>query len=72
MDKFYTLKVAGLERKLPICPMNEKLYIAGFVMFSDVELTVATAKELINKVPEHDVIVTAESKGIPLAYEMAR
>ena len=72
MDKFYTLKVAGLERQLPICPINEKLYIAGFVMFSDVELTVATAKELIKKVPEHDVIVTAESKGIPLAYEMAR
>ncbi|MBQ8868611.1 MAG: adenine phosphoribosyltransferase [Oscillospiraceae bacterium] len=72
MDKFYTLKVAGLERQLPICPINEKLYIAGFVMFSDVELTIATAKELIKKVPEHDVIVTAESKGIPLAYEMAR
>ncbi len=72
MDKFYTLKVAGLERKLPICPINEKLYIAGFVMFSDVELTIATATELIKKVPEHDVIVTAESKGIPLAYEMAR
>ena len=72
MDKFYTLKVAGLERQLPICPINEKLYIAGFVMFSDVELTVATATELIKKVPEHDVIVTAESKGIPLAYEMAR
>lgn len=72
MDKFYTLKVAGLERQLPICPINDKLYIAGFVMFSDVELTVATATELIKKVPEHDVIVTAESKGIPLAYEMAR
>lgn len=72
MDKFYTLKVAGLERQLPICPLNDKVYIAGFVMFSDVELTVATAKELIKKVPEHDVIVTAESKGIPLAYEMAR
>lgn len=72
MDKFYTLKLAGLERQLPICPINEKVYIAGFVMFSDVELTVAAAKELIKKVPEHDVIVTAESKGIPLAYEMAR
>lgn len=72
MDKFYTLKVAGLERQLPICPINEKLYIAGFVMFSDVELTVATATELIKKVPEHDIIVTAESKGIPLAYEMAK
>ncbi len=72
MDKFYTLKVAGLERQLPICPINEKVYIAGFVMFSDVELTIAAAKELIKKVPKHDVIVTAESKGIPLAYEMAR
>ena len=72
MDKYYTLKVAGLERQLPICPLNEKVFIAGFVMFSDVELTVACAKELIKKVPEHDVIVTAESKGIPLAYEMAK
>ena len=72
MDKFYTMKIAGLERSLPICPLNEKVYIAGFVMFSDVELTVAAAKELIKKVPEHDVIVTAESKGIPLAYEMAK
>ncbi len=72
MDKFYTLKVAGLERQLPICPINEKVYIAGFVMFSDVELTIACAKALIKKVPEHDVILTAESKGIPLAYEMAR
>ena len=72
MDKFYTMKIAGLERHLPICPLNEKVYIAGFVMFSDVELTVACAEELIKKVPEHDVIVTAESKGIPLAYEMAK
>ncbi len=72
MDKFYTMKIAGLERTLPICPLNDKVYIAGFVMFSDVELTVAAAKELIKKVPEHDIIVTAESKGIPLAYEMAR
>jgi len=72
MNKFYKLKVAGLERELPICPLNEHLYIAGFVMFSDVELTVNCAKELIKKIPEHDVIVTAESKGIPLAYEMAK
>ena len=72
MDKFYTLKIAGLERKLPICQVNEHLDIAAFVMFSDVELTVAAAGELIKKIPECDVIVTAESKGIPLAHEMAR
>ncbi len=68
----YKLHVAGLERDLPICPVNDKLDIAAFVMFSDVELTVACARELIKKIPECDVIITAESKGIPLAYEMAR
>ena len=41
-------------------------------MFSDVELTVACASELIKKCPPCDVLITAESKGIPLAYEMAR
>ena len=68
----YKMKIAGLERALPICPLNEKLCIAGFVMFGDVELTKACAKALIPLAPEHDVMVTAESKGIPLVYEMAR
>lgn len=71
-SRFYTLEVAGLKRELPICEVNEHLDIAAFIMFSDVELTVASAKELIKKIPECDVIVTAESKGIPLAYEMSR
>ncbi len=72
MDKFYHINIAGLERDLPICPINENLYIAGFVMFSDVEMTVRCAEELLKKAPEHDLIITAESKGIPLAYEMAK
>lgn len=72
MPKYYDLKVAGLERRLTRCEVNEHLEIAGFIMFSDVELTVACATELLKKVPEFDVIITAESKGIPLAYEMAR
>jgi adenine phosphoribosyltransferase len=55
-----------------LCPLNDKIDIAAFVMFSDVELTVACAEELIKKCPECDIILTAESKGIPLAYEMAR
>ena len=72
MKKTYTLKVAGLERDLPLCPLNENLNIAAFVIFGDVELTCACARELIKIAPEHDVIITSESKGIPLAYEMAR
>jgi adenine phosphoribosyltransferase len=66
------MTIAGLERDLPICPLNDKLSIAGFIMFSDVELTVACAEELLKKAPEFDYIVTAEAKGIPLAYEMSR
>lgn len=72
MSDTYTLHVAGLTRELPICAINENLSIAAFIMFSDVELTVACAGELLEKCPEFDVILTAEAKGIPLAYEMAR
>ena len=69
---YYRMKVAGLERDLPICPVNDKLYIAGFVIFGDPELTIACAKELLARAPEYDYIITAEAKGIPLAHEMAR
>lgn len=72
MPETYKMKIAGLERELPRGPLNEKLDIAAFVMFSDVEVTVAAAAELLKKCPDFDIIITAESKGIPLAYEMAR
>jgi len=72
MKEYYTIEVAGLKRDLPICPLNDKLCIAGFVIFGDVELTVNCARDLVAIAPEHDVIITAESKGIPLAHEMAR
>ena len=68
----YRMNVAGLERDLPICPVNDSLYIAGFVIFGDQELTVACARELLKRAPEYDYIITAEAKGIPLAHEMAR
>ena len=69
---YYRMKVAGLERDLPICPVNDTLYIAGFVIFGDQELTVACARDLLERAPEYDYIITAEAKGIPLAHEMAR
>ena len=69
---FYHMTVAGLERDLPICPVNDSLSIAGFVIFGDQELTVACARELLKKAPKYDYILTAEAKGIPLAHEMAR
>ena len=69
---YYKMNIAGCERKLPLCPINESLYIGAFVIFGDPELTTACADELLKKAPEYDYIITAEAKGIPLAHEMAR
>ncbi len=70
--KYYKLKVAGFERDLPLCPLNDKLQIAAFVIFGDTALTCACAQALSDVAPPHDVMITAESKGIPLIHEMAR
>ncbi len=72
MPEYYNLKIAGLERRLEKFPVSEKLDIAAFIFFGDVELTVKCAEELLKKVPEFDYIITPEAKSIPLAYEMAR
>lgn len=69
---FYNIDIKGLKRDLPLCPLNDKLDIAAFVMFGDVELTEHCAQKLVEIVPAHDVIITPESKGIPLVYTMAR
>ena len=68
----YKMNVAGLDRELPICRVTDDLYIAGFVIFGDQELTVACARDLLKIAPEYDYLITAEAKGIPLAHEMAR
>ena len=72
MEQTYTLKVAGLERNLQVCKISEDLSIAAFVLFGDVEMTVTAARDLLKAAPPHDIIITAESKGIPLVHEMAR
>ncbi|MBR2296773.1 MAG: adenine phosphoribosyltransferase [Clostridia bacterium] len=70
--KYHNMKIAGLDRALPICKVTDDLYIAGFVIFGDPELTTACAKALLEKAPEYDYMITAEAKGIPLIHEMAR
>ena len=68
MNKFFKLQVAGLERNLLVCPLNKNLSIAGFILFGDVELTSACARDLLRIAPAHDIMITAESKGIPLLH----
>ena len=68
----YKINVAGVERDLKLCPIGENLNIGAFILFGDVELTERCAEELYKKAPEHDVMLTAESKGIPLIHAMCR
>ncbi len=72
MDRYYTVDIAGMKRDLLRCPLNDKIDIAAFIIFGDVELTIHAAKELLARVPGFDYIVTPEAKSIPLAYEMSR
>ena len=69
---YYKMKIAGLDRELPLCPISDELMIGAFVIFGDPELTTACARELLAKAPEYDYMISAEAKGIPLVHEMAR
>jgi len=69
---YYPMNIAGCDRKLPICPVTDDLWIGAFVIFGDQELTVACARDLLEKAPEYDYLISAEAKGIPLVHEMAR
>ena len=68
----YEMHVAGLKRDLPLCPVSDSLMIGAFVIFGDVELTCACARELLKIAPEFDYMVAPEAKAIPLVHEMAR
>lgn len=70
--EYYTLKVANLERKLPIIRITDTLQIASFVILGDSELVIGAAAELQKKIPEIDYLITAEAKGIPLVQELSR
>ena len=71
-QKYYRMNIAKLDRDLPLCPISDSLMIGAFVIFGDPELTTACAEELLKIAPEHDYIISAEAKGIPLVHEMAR
>ena len=73
-DRFYDLEVAGLKRRLPILPLPDaKGAVAAFIILGDIELTDACARELARKIPpDTELLMTAETKGIPLIEAMAR
>lgn len=69
---YYEIKIGNLTRHLPLCPISDSLSIGAFIMFGDTELTEYCAEELLKRAPDFDVMITAESKGIPLICSMAR
>lgn len=69
----YQLSIGDLKRDLPLIKINETTQIASFVLLGDAELTVEATRLLKAKLPaDFDYVVTMESKGIPLAYELSR
>ena len=69
---YHEMKIAGLVRKLPLFPVDEDTMIAAFIIFGDVEMTETAARALLDRAPDFDILMTAEAKSIPLAYEMAK
>lgn len=70
--KTYKYEICGLTRELPYVAIKEDLAYASFVVIGDTELIQAVAKELARKMQAADYIMTAEAKGIALAYEISR
>ena len=70
--KFFDFEIMGLKRKLPYVQVGENLALASFVVLSDTELIRTVAPELLKRLPEVDVLMTAEAKGICRTYELSR
>ena len=66
MTKYYSMEIAGCKRDLELFPVNDNLYIAAFILFGDVEVTKASAGELLKMAPEVDII----SYSIHIFYDI--
>jgi adenine phosphoribosyltransferase len=72
-NNYFSIEIAGLQRELKLFQVKPGLRIAILNILGDVELVQASAKALADKLKDllFDVIITAESKSIPLAYALA-
>jgi len=69
----YSIEIAGVKRDLPLFEVKPGLKIAILNILGDTELVQASARELAKKLKniEHDILVTAEAKSIPLAHALS-
>ena len=70
----YSLDIAGVRRDLRLFEVKPGMRIAILNILGDVELVVACAAALAQKLADipFDVILTAETKSIPIAHELAK
>jgi adenine phosphoribosyltransferase len=69
----FPIDIAGVHRDLPLFEVKPGLRIAILNILGDTELVQACAKELAKKLASlpYDILVTAESKSIPLSYSLS-
>ncbi len=69
----YSVEMAGITRELRLFEAAPGLRIALLNILGDTELVLACAKALADRTKhiDYDIIVTAESKSIPLAHQMS-
>ena len=70
----FPIDIAGVHRELPLFEVKPGLRIAILNILGDVELVDACAAALAEKLSGmiYDVILTAESKSIPMAHMLAK
>ena len=73
MNKTYSVQIAGLSRDLPIITVPRGVRLAVFNILGDIEITKAAGRELATRLRprQPELIVTTETKSVPLAYEIA-
>jgi adenine phosphoribosyltransferase len=69
----YEIELLGIRRRLPVVPISDKLWIAAFVLWGDVELTNACARAIAARIQPlaFDYIVSIEAKALPLVHMVA-
>jgi adenine/guanine phosphoribosyltransferase-like PRPP-binding protein len=70
----HEVEIDGLRRALPLFEVAPGLRIAVFNLLGDTEVVEAAARALAQKLRtlEAGALVTAETKSVPLVYELAR
>jgi adenine/guanine phosphoribosyltransferase-like PRPP-binding protein len=73
MNRTHRVDVAGLTRDLPIITVPSGVRLAVFNILGDIEMTKAAGTELAERLrtTQPELIVTTETKSVPLAYEIA-